>query len=54
MEMMWHHKFAISPGTNRQCGCITLFDSSWEVLKKVSDLEGRFSLVVLKKFDSFP
>ena len=52
IELMWRHKFLISPGTNRQCGCLILFDPSWEVIKSEIDGEGRFCLLILKKFDS--
>ncbi len=53
VEMMWRHNFVISPGTNRQCGCLILFDSSWEIIKYTSDNEGRLALVVLKKMEKY-
>jgi exonuclease III len=52
LEMMWRHKFILSPGTNRQCGCLTLFDSSWSVAKKELDSEGRFSIIVLERSET--
>ena len=51
VELMWRYKFLLSPGTNRQCGCLTLFDPSWEVIDHKIDNEGRVGLVVLGKFD---
>ena len=52
IDMMWRHKYVMSPGTNRQCGCLILFDPSWEVVDHETDNEGRFCLVILNNFDS--
>ena len=51
VEMMWRHKFIMSPGTNRQCGCLILFDSSWDMKFKSNDDNGRLITTVLEKFD---
>jgi len=53
LELMWRHKFLLSPGTNRQCGCLTLYDSTWETIESEIDGGGRFGLTVLKKFEAF-
>ena len=46
---MWRGGFNLSPGTNRQKGCITLWDASWSVLDKIWDNSGRFCATTLKK-----
>jgi exonuclease III len=51
VELMWRHNFLLSPGTNRQWGCITLFDPSWKVLYEYLDTNGRFIIVILEKYD---
>jgi len=49
MNLMWRHKYILSPGTNRQCGCIILYDPSWDVIEEKVDEGGRFCLAVLEK-----
>ena len=49
VEALWRGGFNLSPGTNRQRGCITLWDLSWDVIDKQSDNQGRFSATTLKK-----
>ena len=52
IDIMWRHKYVISPGTNRQCGCLILFDPSWELVDHEIDNEGRFCLAILNNFES--
>ena len=51
LDIMWHHKYLMSPGTNRQCGCLILFDPSWEVISTSTDDDGRVCVLILKKFE---
>jgi len=53
LDMMWRHSYVSSPGTNRQCGCLILFDTAWEVIRKEIDIEGRLGIVILKRFDRY-
>jgi len=52
LEMMWHHELFMSPGTNRQCGCLILYDPSWVTLDKYSDNTGRICILALEKLDT--
>ena len=52
LDIMWRYNYLMSPGTNRQCGCLILYDSSWEVVEQDIDNEGRFCLASLKKFNT--
>ncbi len=40
LEIMWRHKFIMSPGTNRQCGCIILYDPGWSQVDEKLDNDG--------------
>jgi len=51
VRMHWRHGFLLSPGTNKQHGCLTLYDTSWEVIDEEIDGIGRFGLVVLRRFE---
>jgi len=51
IEMMWRHNFLISPGTNRQCGCLVLFDHTWQLEFQINDENGRYNIGVLAKFE---
>ncbi len=51
LDVMWRHRYVISPGTARRCGTLTLFDPSWDFVMEESDNEGRCITVVLKKLD---
>ncbi len=46
---MWRGGWALSPGGNKSRGCITLFDSTWELVEKIEDPSGRVCIVTLKK-----
>jgi len=49
VNLMWRGNFSLSPGGNKSRGCLTLYDSSWEVLNEVVDSNGRYTIVTLKK-----
>jgi exonuclease III len=51
LELMWRHSFLLSPGTNRQWGCITLFNPAWKIAHKEVDPNGRFIIAVLENYD---
>lgn len=51
LDLMWHHNYVMSQGTNRQCGCLILFDPSWNITTSKIDNEGRACFLVLKKFE---
>ncbi len=51
MQMMWRHSFILSPGTNRQCGCLILFSSEWKSMYQETDNDGRFCITVLERFE---
>jgi len=49
LRVMWRSNYAISPGGNKDRGCLTLFDTSWEILDSVSDPGGRYNFITIKK-----
>jgi len=51
VELMWRHNFLISPGTNRQWGCVTLFDPTWKVTYRDVDNNGRFVIAILERHE---
>ena len=51
LDVMWRHRYVMSPGTARQCGTIMLFDPSWDLVCEEDDNEGRCIMAVLKKLE---
>jgi exonuclease III len=49
INLMWRGNFSLSPGRNKSRGCLTLYDSSWELLDELVDDNGRYTILTLKK-----
>ena len=47
--LLWRHGFYASPGIGRQGGTLILFNSTWEVIKKSNDEQGRFCALIVSR-----
>jgi len=49
IKLLWRGNFILSPGSQKSRGCLTLFDTSWELLEEWADPGGRSCVITIKK-----